>query len=152
LGIEEQNRHVEIKIYPNPVVNKLNISINNNELSEIYNIWYPKNNNYIKVIPKDIEPTPEMLLHMFLDDGCAYHRRKESKIKQIKLTISSQSFTRDDQEMFCEKVNNIFNLKMRTEATNSGTGYRIGLPQSKVNDFYNVIGPPPFESLAYKWK
>jgi OOP family OmpA-OmpF porin len=34
-GIEEQTTHAEIKTYPNPVADGLNIAINNNELSEI---------------------------------------------------------------------------------------------------------------------
>ena len=34
-AIEEQNQNNEITIYPNPVIDKLNIAINNNELSKI---------------------------------------------------------------------------------------------------------------------
>lgn len=127
-------------------------SLTNNKLVPFYKAWYPKENDYKKVIPESIEINNELLLHWFLDDGSSYHRRKHSKIKQIKIILSSECFSRDNQEMLCEKINKKFGLKMNTNVCNSGVGWRIVVPQSKSNLFYEIIGSPPIESLVYKWK
>lgn len=121
-------------------------------LTEYYERWYPKSNNYVKQIPEDIQPDSELLLQLFLDDGCAVQRRKSSRTKQVACVISTECFSRDNQEMFCEKVNSGFALGMKTTRANSGTGYRILLPQTKTFEFYSIIGLCPFDSLSYKWK
>lgn len=69
-------------------------------LAGIYNDWYP---NGKKVIPENIEPTPLMLHHWFLDDGSSYLRQR--KTRQVVITLSSQCFSKDNQQMLCDKVN-----------------------------------------------
>lgn len=127
-------------------------SLTYKELLPFYRLWYPKENNYKKVIPENIEINEELLLHMFLDDGTTFLRRPESKKKQVVITLCSQSFSRENQEMFCEKVYSKFALKMSTTPCANGTGYMIRIPQSNADLFYEIIGPSPVQCLSYKWK
>lgn len=126
-------------------------TLSHKELLPVYRRWYPKWNNYVKVIPDDISITPEMLLHAFLDDGCS-HCRKRSGKKQITIIICSQAFQRDEQQFFAEKIDKAFGIKMSVRKVNTGTGWALFVRQKYAGDFYNVIGPPPVASLAYKWK
>lgn len=114
---------------------------------ELYQKWYP---NGKKIIPKDIDITPGILHHWFLDDGCSYLRKRKSR--QIVITLSSQCFTPEDQNMVCDVMNEKWNMRFGLEKINDGTGYRIKLPQSEANRFYEIIGPPIIKSLSYKWK
>lgn len=127
-------------------------SLTHKELLPFYRKWYPKENEYKKVIPEDIEISQQLLLHMFLDDGTSFQRRKESNTKQVQIKLCSECFSRDNQEMFCDKVNAKFRLGLKTTPYNAGLGWRIMVPQSKANLFYEVIGESPVQSLAYKWK
>jgi hypothetical protein len=113
----------------------------------LYNKWYP---NGKKIIPQDIEVTPMILHHWFLDDGSAYIRKRVSR--QVIIILSSQCFVQKDQEMICSKMNDRFGLNFGLEKINNGTGYRIKLPQSKTDQFYQIIGRPFIDSLSYKWK
>lgn len=127
-------------------------SLVHQELIAAHERWYPSWNNYVKVIPEDLEVSSELMLHWFLDDGCASRRRKGSKTKQVVIILSSESFEREQQEHLCEKLNAKFGLRMKTTPCNSGTGWRIRVPQAQAGLFYEIIGRPPVESLSYKWK
>lgn len=133
-------------------------SLSHEKLLPNYRKWYPEWNNYIKVIPDDLEVDEILLLHWFLDDGSSTFRKRKypngwtQRKKQIVIYLSSQCFMKNQQEFLCEKVNSKFNLGFRVSKCNDGTGWRIKVPQSKAQDFFNVIGPPPVKSLAYKWK
>jgi len=41
---------------------------------------------------------------------------------------------------------------MNVRKANSGTGWRIYIPQSQVEMFYEIIGDCPVSSMEYKWK
>jgi hypothetical protein len=124
-------------------------SFANENLDALYKDWYPAGK---KVVPNNVCVTTTTLLHWFLDDGSSSHRRKESKTKQITITMSSQSFTKTEQEMLCSLFNESFELGMSLKKTNSGTGYVIGISQSKSQHFFDVIGKCPVDSMIYKWK
>lgn len=133
-------------------------SLTRKDLLPIYRKWYPEWNNYEKMIPDDININEIILLHWFLDDGSTSLRNRiylfgwVQKKKQVKLTFCTECFTKENQQMLCDKINDRFPLQTGLKKTNSGTGWRIGIPQSKVFLFYEIIGPPPVASLAYKWK
>jgi len=135
------------------------------ELLPLYRQWYPKSNNYKKVIPESIDITPATLLHWFLDDGSSFHRkyyyddkgRHKYKTKQVIITFACQSFTEENLWSLCEKIKNKFNLKIRPSFHQrngfaAGTGMEVVIDPSQCGLFYEIIGPPPIKSLAYKWK
>lgn len=125
-------------------------SLSNKKLLPFYTRWYPEWNNCKKIIPEDIEITSDLLLHWFLDDGSSYLRKR--KTRQVVITLCSECFSKDNQEIIIEKANSKFDLSMRLNKANSGIGYRIVIPQSKVDNFYNIIGDCPVSSMEYKWK
>jgi hypothetical protein len=121
------------------------------ELNTLYEIWYPERNNFKKVVPDSLEIDEVLLLHWFLDDGTSYHRRKETSFKkQVDVRFCTDCFSLEQQNILCDKINYRFNLKAKT--TKYMNSHRIRIPQSKTGDFYDIIGPPPVPSLAYKWK
>lgn len=145
-----------------PVTHKLNgksfvysyfRTLSNDLLLPYFRRWYPKENNYKKLIPEDVSIHPASLLHCFLDDGTSERRKRNGKLtNQIKIKLCLQGFKRDNLEMFCDKVNKKYNLGMRTHYCGTGFGYLVGIPQAQAGHFYEIIGPPPVKSLAYKWK
>lgn len=130
-------------------------SLSHKSLKPFYERWYPASNNYIKLVPRDIQIDEVVLLHWFLDDGTSSYRVRNGKITtQVKLSFCSESFTKEDQEFLCEQMHAKFpSVTPRVYPYNhGGTGYRIRIIQSQVAEFLRIIGPPPVEELAYKWK
>ena len=141
-------------------------SLSHQELVSWYEDWYPSG---IKVVPKKLKIDETVLLHWFLDDGTtSFRKRADGNIrngkakgqrgqvltKQVELVFCSESFTKEEQQFLCNRFNERFDLGMRIRSASGGTGYRIHIPQSKTDHFFNTIGPCPTEipSLAYKWK
>ncbi len=121
-------------------------------LLDYYRKWYPKSSGFKKVVPHDLEINEKVILNWFLDDGTSYRYRLTSPTKQVIIWFCSESFIKEDQEWLCDKMNEKYNLKAKVHVRKGGTGWRIKLPQSKTADFFEIIGPPPIKSLAYKWK
>ena len=127
-------------------------------LKILYNKWYPESNNYKKLIPKDININKTVLLHWYLDDGYSYYRkRKNQKKKQIVSGLCTQSFTKEDQLFLIDKIKYSLGLEyslhdIRHRGKKSGTGYMLQLPQKQFNKFLDILGEPPVNNLAYKWK
>lgn len=120
------------------------------ELLEIYRRWYQyKNGKLTKIVPVDLKLTPITLLHWFLDDGSTSWRK--DRVKQVRLIFCSESFTKAENEFLCEQIKG-FGLRSTIKKCPSGTGWRIGIGQSSVADFFDLIGSCPVESMRYKWK
>jgi DNA-binding CsgD family transcriptional regulator len=119
-------------------------------LLPIYRKWYPPENNYKKLVPQDIVITAETLLHWFLDDGYSYLRKRPTK--QVIIGLCTESFSKEDNMMLIEKIKQSLGLVFSIRKTKGGTGWRLILPQLQANTFFEIIGPPPVASLAYKWK
>jgi len=111
--------------------------------------WYPASNNFIKLIPRDLELTPEHLLHWFMDDGCSYIRTRR-KNKPIIIQFCTDCFTKDDQEFLQGQLLEKFGIKSWLHKNKKR--YRIELLQSQADKFYDIIGPCPVPSFEYKWK
>ena len=133
-------------------------SLSHKELKPLYKKWYPKSNDYKKIIPEDVDISPLSLLNWFLDDGTSYQRRKNSKTKQISITLCTDCFTKDNQQMIVDKINKeygkickvfLYNYKYRGEHRQR---YRIKVSQSQSLLFYDIIGGCPVPSMEYKWK
>jgi len=126
-------------------------SLTRPELNVYFERWYPHWNDYNKVVPEDIEITPTVLLHWFLDDGSSY-RRKDRSTKGVYIILSTECFSLAEQNMLCEKIMSTFGIYCKPYPTNSGVGHRICVTQSQTKAVYEVIGYSPVSSLRYKWK
>lgn len=127
----------------------------NENFQQHYERWYPKSNNYKKVIPDDIEIDSEFLLHWFLDDGCSFWRKRENQRKeQVLINFASECFEKDQQERLCEKINEKYqlNIRVRPHRWDNKLGYRCHITQANTERFFDIIGECPVESMAYKWK
>jgi len=131
------------------------------ELMPIYDRWYPRENNFKKIIPKDFVLDKISLLHWFLDDGSSSYRFRDSKkTNQVRISFSSECFTFEDQTRLVNQLNEFWSLgaslrfykKSTTSNVNNGLLYRIHIAQSKSILFFETLGPPPVDSLSYKWK
>lgn len=134
------------------------------ELLPVFDKWYPKSNKYVKLVPRDIQLTAKVLLHWFMDDGNSYkrkrkyheqercHKHSRRKTNQIIVVFCSESFSKEDQEFLAKKMYKNFGIKATVRKYTDGTGWRIYIPQSQANLFYETIGPCPVPSMQYKWK
>jgi len=123
------------------------------KLLGLYKKWYPESNNFKKVVPKCINLTPTVLLHWFMDDGNSYRRKGYGRrSRQILITLCTESFVKEDQEWLREQMLEKYDIRSRLAKEKGGTGYRIAIPQSCADTFYDIIGPCPVPSMQYKWK
>lgn len=126
-------------------------------LTEIYEKWYPASNNYKKIVPLDLKLNERILLHWFMDDGSSYRRKGYGRrSKQIVISFACESFTKEEQEFLAQQMLDkwglMVNIRYYRIGSDGRTHYRMHLPQSQAEKFFNIIGPPPVPSLAYKWK
>jgi len=127
-------------------------------LKDMQDKWYPKSNGYKKLIPDDINISSELLLHWFMDDGNSYSRNRKydngwkQRKKQIVITLCTECFERENQEMISDRIKDKFGISFSVRKYNQGTGWRMYLPQSQADDFFDIIGKSPVESMEYKWK
>jgi hypothetical protein len=122
------------------------------ELTKAYKEWYPASNNYVKIVPRTLDLTPKMILHWFMDDGFSLYR---SDSNSLRIGLCTECFNKSDNLFLIEQLNDKFHLNARL--TKTGThgaafGQRIAIPGGKWKEFFNLIGPCPVPSLAYKWK
>jgi hypothetical protein len=125
------------------------------EITALREIWYP---NGIKIIPRDLTLTKESLLHWFLDDGYSYIVRKKYKnsvYTSVRILFCTQSFTRQDLEWLSKKLQVQFGIVFHLASKKNKRGkiqYLLRVSESQVNDFLDLIGECPIDSLKYKWK
>ena len=132
-------------------------SLSHPSLIELYRTWYPPSNDYKKIVPESIEVTPSLLLHWFLDDGYSYYYTRLQRYRYTRLEFACMSFTVQELDMLCAKIKDVFGLTMfirehRRNGKLAGTGCEVHVKQSDIPLFFEIIGPPPVPSLAYKWK
>lgn len=127
-------------------------SLTRKELLPYFKRWYPELSGYVKVVPDDIELNPAVILHWFMDDGSSSFRPERTTSKQIRLCFCSESFVEKDQQRLCDQFKTKFDIDARLRPCPWGTGWRIHILQSHVQKFFDLIGPCPVPSLAYKWK
>jgi len=121
-----------------------------NLLIPLYNKWYPKSNNYIKIVPDDLVLTPRTILYWFMDDGYSVYINKK---KYIVGGLCTESFTKEENEFLCNKLKELgINASVRKNKGIRGTGYRIFLNQTSFPYFFDFIGDCPVDSMKYKWK
>lgn len=127
-------------------------------LLPIYREWYPAWKDHKKTVPKNIEVDSTVLLHWFMDDGYSY-MAKHHGYDQLRIYFSTQSFNLEELTILSAKVKDTFGLAMyprfhQRKGIVAGTGYEMELSTcpEQVQKFFEIIGPCPVDSLAYKWK
>jgi len=135
-------------------------TLSSNKLKKYYKRWYPKENNYRKLVPRDVKITPKLLLHWFLDDGYSTWRNRNKEMsekgwkqnkKQVLAGFCSESFSKLDNIFLINKIKQL-GINCRLVKSQQGTGWRIKIDQTNTNKFFDLIGPCPIASLKYKWK
>jgi hypothetical protein len=140
-------------------------TLSSNILVPIYKRWYPESSGFKKIVPRDFVLDKVSLLHWFLDDGSTNWRKINGKVsdRRIQLVMATNSFSKDDQEFLASQMEamglgvRVGKIQYRTKCFGvKHDGYKrtniIYVRDSSVQDFFDIIGPPPVESMAYKWK
>lgn len=128
-------------------------SLGHKELLSYYKRWYPKWNNYKKVIPDDIEITPDFMLHWFMDDGCSCWNKKKTFCEKI--DFATYCFLPDQIEKLNKKIKKSSGVIfiIRHSKYSGGTGYFMdAYRKENIKKFFDFIGSCPVPSMAYKWK
>lgn len=126
-----------------------------------YSKWYPVGR---KVVPCDLVLNAKTMLYWFLDDGYSTWRNRSGEIcknrgnkkypqrvKQVMLGFCSESFTKQENDFLCEKIKQL-GIRASVRKSWAGTKYRIFIDQCNTNEFFELIGECPVDSLKYKWK
>lgn len=95
--------------------------------------FYPKGK---KIFPSHLQLTPLSLAVWYMDDGCLSDR---------KCTLSTESFSHDDQQSIQRSLRSQFHLQ--TFIRSNG---KIGISQQSQRTFFSIIGKHVHESMAYK--
>ena len=118
-------------------------------LLSFYDRWYSTGS---RQPPDDVVIDNISMLNWFLDDGSSYLRKRNSKTKQVTITLSCEGFTPERIQMLADKINVTTGLPFKKTKCNSGCGFRLTLTQKYTKQFYDYIGKCPVESFNYKWK
>jgi DNA-binding XRE family transcriptional regulator len=113
--------------------------------------WYiTKNNKSIKIIPKDLQLTPTVLLHWYLGDG-SLPRRKNDKNRVPSIVLATNCFLKNDIDFLIKKLKelnlNFYPVKYKSGFTGKECGYCL---YSRTQDgtpfrFFRMIGECPKE-------
>ena len=122
-------------------------TLTHDQLIPLYRAWYSEERGFRKGVPPNLVLTPTIMLHWFMDDGCLQNSGRTSG----NIVLSTQGFSRDEQESLCEQMNGRWNLSSRLQKSRSGSGWQIAIPVIRTKLFLEVVGPCPVESLQYKW-
>jgi len=95
----------------------------------------------VKIVPKDIEYSPETLLFWYIGDG-----ELESNSGYVKL--HTNSFTFQEVESMCVHLKNFEAKPLRK----TDDQWLVTIPRKKVSLFLETIGGSPFDSYSHKWK
>lgn len=133
-------------------------TLSHDSLMPLFRKWYPFATGFRKIVPGDLVLSPIVLLHWFLDDGSSSWRNRKypkawkQRKEQVRLTFCTESFTKEENQFLRGQMKDLFDIPCSVIPVNSGSGWRIKVLQASVPAFFEVIGPCPVESLAYKWK
>lgn len=99
--------------------------------------WYPQDK---KIIPRDLEITPDFLLQSYLGDGNFY--------REIRLCLNA--FTKEDILFLGELITKKLNIYPRL--IKDGDKYELAIKKSDTDKFLNYVGDCPVKCYEYKWK
>jgi len=127
------------------------------EFLNLHSKWYiPKDGRNFKIVPRDLEITPTVLLHWYLGDGCLVRQKGSNRIPRI--VFATNCFTKEDVDFLIGKLKTLglnFYSNAATSGFNKGkaSGYVL---ISKTEDgtlfrFFKLIGlkcPEEIESCT----
>lgn len=113
-----------------------------------YKRWY---NGKQKIVPRDLQLTPQMVLHWFMDDGHTSWKNKQKT--RFCLGFSTESFSEEDCNFLSEQLG-LKKIDSYLGKSHGGYGFKIMVRTSSLERFFRWIGPCPEEvpSMKYKWK
>ena len=107
--------------------------------------WY-KNNK--KIIPPDITITPQLLYMWYLGDGSICKRTG-------RITLSTDCFTYDDQEMVAEKIFQEYNIRCKVQSIYRSQYnkiyYYITISCKQSPEFLKIVGQNTVRCYDYKF-
>lgn len=113
-------------------------TISTKQLHELENKWYE---NRTKILPKDVELSPLSVLHWYIGDGSLPNGQY--------IIFCTDNFSRKEVEELSSKLNEILNIE--SIPFKYGKYNRIFLSKRSAEKLLHYIGPPPFNSIEYKW-
>lgn len=133
-------------------------SLSHNELNSLYDQWYEENIGINqKIIPETLQITPTVLLHWFLDDGCASlvykkYPNPQNNIWSLRVFFCTNGFREKDLDRLIEKIYDGVKIRLSKRRSHGGFGYILCVSEIDLEKFYKIIGKCPVKSLEYKWK
>ncbi len=94
--------------------------------------WYP---NGIKIIPRDLQITPLLMLIWFLDDGCIVNSSKNG----LTIKLATDGFTKDDVNFLSTLLGDYLNEKFNVYK--NGSGFIIKAPTLAAVKYIKTIEP-----------
>ncbi len=106
--------------------------------------WYQKGK---KMVPKNLEITPECLLYWFLSDGSIdfSNKKKFPNSKYCRIRLATDGFTTEENLFLIKKLKDL-------GIESSLCSNRISILGSSVQKFFNIIGKSPVDCYDYKWR
>lgn len=106
------------------------------QFEQLESRWYVDRK---KIVPSDLEISPNLVLHWFLGDGSL--PKKEYAI------FCTDCFSLEEINFLSEKLNSSIGIKSSIIQKEK----RIFIPKTSVPQLLEYIGPAPFSSIQYKW-
>lgn len=99
--------------------------------------FYP---NEVKIIPKNLFPTPDLLLQLYLCDGNFYRE----------IRLCTDAFTKEDVLLLKNLIEKKLRIKLGIRKVNGRN--EIAIKKSETHKFLNYIGECPVKCYKYKWR
>lgn len=113
-------------------------TISTKQFHELESEWYTSR---IKKLPEGVGLSPFSVLHWYMGDGTLPNGQYA--------VFCTDNFSKTEVELLSQKLNDIVNIN--STAFKYEKYYRIFVPKTSVKRLLEYMGPPPFESIGYKW-
>lgn len=112
------------------------------QLKRMYDKWYK---DRIKIVPKDIIITPELLKCWIMDDGSV---DKRDGI----LSLHTNAFKKEECQDLVEKIKKFLGDGKISIIMCKGKYPRINISRITTNKLFNIIGKCELDCFSYKWE
>ncbi len=105
-------------VYKGRVIKGSVYNLRTHNYSEFVDMWKRWYSNNFKIIPRDIDLTPECVSNWYLGDGCT------SRGSGL-LSLSTKGFIEEDVDFICDKLNNILDISFHIDKSNCVMTYKL---------------------------